>query len=144
MTRMLTARRVKFIIGGVVIALAILYLILTAARSTAAYFLTVEELHAKGSAVYGRNLRVSGKVVGDSVDFNSRDLVLRFQIAGESGETLSVVFNGPRPDQLRPEADIIVEGKFDGQEFTARTLLLKCPSRYEEKGVTEEKVEAVR
>ena len=144
MTRMLTARRVKFIIGGVVIALAILYLILTAARSTAAYFLTVEELHAKGSAVYGRSLRVSGKVVGDSVDFNSRDLVLRFQIAGESGETLPVVFNGPRPDQLRPEADIIVEGKFDGQEFTARTLLLKCPSRYEEKGVTEEKVEAVR
>ena len=137
MTRMLTARRVKFIIGGVVIALAILYLIFTAARSTAAYFLTVEELHAKGSAVYGRNLRVSGKVVGDSVDFNSRDLVLRFQIAGESGETLPVVFNGPRPDQLRP-------GKFDGQEFTARTLLLKCPSRYEEKGVTEEKVEAVR
>jgi cytochrome c-type biogenesis protein CcmE len=144
MTRMLTARRVKFIIGGVVIALAILYLIFTAARSTAAYFLTVEELHAKGSAVYGRNLRVSGKVVGDSVDFNSRDLVLRFQIAGESGETLPVVFNGPRPDQLRPDADIIVEGKFDGQEFTARTLLLKCPSRYEEKGVTEEKVEAVR
>ncbi len=144
MTRMLTARRVKFIIGGGVIALAILYLIFTAARSTAAYFLTVEELHARGPAVYGRSLRVSGKVVGDSVDFNSRDLVLRFQIAGESGETLPVVFNGPRPDQLRPDADIIVEGKFDGQEFTARTLLLKCPSRYEEKGVTEEKVEAVR
>lgn len=137
-------KRAKFIIGGAIIAIAIVYLVFTATQSTAAYFLTVEELYDKGSSVYGRNVRVSGKVVGDSVDFNSRDLILRFEIVDESGAVLPVVFNGPRPDQMRHDAEAIVEGKYDGTEFTAQELLLKCPSRYEESGFTEEKVEAVR
>lgn len=137
-------KRVKFIIGGAVIALAIIYLIFTTAQSTTSYFLTVEELHDKGSAIYDRNVRVSGKVVGDSVDFNSRDLILRFEIAGESGETVPVFFNGPKPDQMRQDAEAIIQGTYDGNQFTAQELLLKCPSRYEESGFTEEKVEAVR
>jgi len=137
-------KRIKFIIGGAVIALAIIYLIFTATQSTAAYFLTVEELYDNGSMVQGRNVRVSGKVVGDTVDFNSRDLVLHFEIVGESGETLPVVFNGPKPDQMRHDAEAIIEGRYDGSQFTAQELLLKCPSRYEESGFTEEKVEAVR
>ncbi|MEJ2554986.1 MAG: cytochrome c maturation protein CcmE [Anaerolineae bacterium] len=137
-------KRVKFIIGGAVIAVALIYLVFTATQSTAAYFLTVEELHDKGPAIYDRNVRVSGKVVGDTIDFNSRDLVLRFEVAGESGDTLPVIFNGPKPDQMRHDAEAIVEGKFDGNAFAAQTLLLKCPSRYEESGFTEEKVEAVR
>jgi cytochrome c-type biogenesis protein CcmE len=136
--------RVKFLVGGGVIAIAIIYLIFTATQSTAAYFFTVEELYAKGATIYDRNLRVSGKVTSDAIDFNSRDLVLRFQVAGESGQRLPVVFSGPKPDQLRPDAEAILEGRFDGREFRAQTLLLKCPSRYEEKGVTEQKVEAVR
>ena len=137
-------KRVKFIIGGTVIAVAIIYLIFTATQSTASYFLTVEELYDKGSAIYDHNVRVSGKVVGDSVDFNSRDLILRFEIAGESGETVPVFFNGPKPDQMRHDAEAIIQGKYDGNQFTAQELLLKCPSRYEESGFTEEKVEAVR
>jgi cytochrome c-type biogenesis protein CcmE len=137
-------KRVKFIIGGAVIALAIVYLIFTTAQSTASYFLTVEELYDKDSEIYDRNVRVSGMVVGDSVDFNSRDLILQFEITGESGETLPVVFNGPKPDQMRQDAEAIIQGKYDGSEFTAQELLLKCPSRYEESGFTEEKVEAVR
>ncbi len=136
--------RVKFIIGGAVIALAIVYLIFTATQSTASYFLTVEELHEKGSVIYNENVRVSGKVVGDSIDFNSRDLILRFEVAGESGETVPVFFNGPKPDQMRHDAEAIIQGKYDGSQFTAQELLLKCPSRYEESGFTEEKVKAVR
>jgi len=139
------ASRLKFLIGGGVIAVAIIYLIFTATQSTAAYFLTVEELYAKGSEVYERNVRVAGKVTDAAIDFNARDLILHFQVAGPSGKTLPVVFNGPRPDQLRPDAEAILEGKFDGRQFGARTVLLKCPSKYEEeKGVVEEKVEAVK
>jgi cytochrome c-type biogenesis protein CcmE len=139
-----TGNRLKFLIGGGVIAIAIIYLIFTATQSTAAYFLTVDELYARGSEVYDRNVRVSGKVMEGAIDFNARDLVLRFQVAGQSGQTLPVVFNGPKPDQLRADAEAILEGRFDGRQFSAQTLLLKCPSKYEEKGVVEQKVEAVR
>jgi len=137
--------RIKFLLGGGVIALAVVYLIFTATQSTAAYFFTIGELYERGEAAYDRYIRVSGKVTDAAIQFDPRDLMLRFQIADESGQTLPVVFHGPKPDQLRPDAEAILEGKFDGQVFTAQTILLKCPSKYEEeKGVVEEKVEAVR
>lgn len=136
--------RVKFLLGGGVIALAVVYLIFTATQSTAAYFFTISELYARGEAVHDRYVRVSGKVTDAAIQFDPRELMLRFQIADENGQALSVVFHGPKPDQLRPDAEAILEGKFDGKVFIAQTILLKCPSKYEEeKGVVEEKVEAV-
>lgn len=137
--------RIKFLLGGGVIALAVVYLIFTATQSTAAYFFTIGELYARGEAAYDRYVRVSGKVTNAAIQFDPRELILRFQIADENGQALSVVFHGPKPDQLRPDAEAILEGKFDGKVFTAQTILLKCPSKYEEeKGIVEEKVEAVR
>ena len=137
-------KHLKFVIGAVVIGVAVVYLVFAATQGTAAYFMTIEELLDRGDAIYGRKVRVSGKVVEQSIDFNARDLMLRFQVRGESGRLLPVVFNGPRPDQLRPDAEAILEGQYDGREFDAQTLLLKCPSRYQERGVVEEKVEAAR
>jgi cytochrome c-type biogenesis protein CcmE len=137
-------KKIKFIIGGVLIALAIVYLFYTGIQSTATYFLTVDELYAKGEAQYNRSVRVSGKVDGDTVEFNNRDLILTFDLTSETDERLHVVFNGPKPDQMRHEADAILEGKYDGEIFTAQSLLLKCPSRYEEGTIEEIQVEAVR
>lgn len=137
--------RLKFLLGGGVIALAVIYLIFTATQSTAAYFFTISELYARGEVAYDRYVRVSGKVTHAAIHFDPRALMLRFQIADASGQTLPVVFHGPKPDQLRPDAETILEGKFNGKVFTAQTILLKCPSKYEEeKGIVEEKVEAVR
>ena len=137
-------KKTKFIVGGVVIALAIVYLIYTGVQSTAAYFLTVDELYAKGEAMHNRTVRVSGKVDEATIDFNNRDLILAFDVTSESGEHLHVIFNGPKPDQMRAGADAILEGKYDGQTFTAQSLLLKCPSRYEEGTIEEIQVDAVR
>jgi cytochrome c-type biogenesis protein CcmE len=134
----------KFIVGGVAIALAIVYLIFTGIQSTATYFLTVDELYAKGETQYNRPVRVSGKVDGDTVEFNNRDLILTFDLTSETGKRLHVLFNGPKPDQMRHEADAILEGKYDGEIFIAQSLLLKCPSRYEEGAIEEIQVEAVR
>ncbi len=137
-------KRTKFIIGGLVIALSVIYLIYTGIQSSAAYFLTVDELYAKGTAMHDRTVRVSGKVDAATIDFNNRDLILAFDVVSESGDRMAVTFNGPKPDQMREGADAILEGKYDGQTFTAQTLLLKCPSRYEEGIIEEVQVEAVK
>jgi cytochrome c-type biogenesis protein CcmE len=136
-------KKIKFIVGGVMVALAVVYLIVVGIQSTAAYFLTIDELYAKGEALENRTVRVAGKVDEATVDFNNRDLIINFDVTSETGERLHVVFNGPKPDQMREGADAILEGKYDGQNFTATSLLLKCPSRYEEGGVEEVKVDAV-
>lgn len=137
-------KKTKFIVGGVIIALAIAYLIYTGVQSSAAYFLTVDELYAKGSAMENRTVRVSGKVDATTINFDNRDLLLTFDVTSETGQRMPVTFNGPKPDQMREGAEAILEGKYDGQGFTAQTLLLKCPSRYEENGFEEVQVEAVK
>jgi cytochrome c-type biogenesis protein CcmE len=79
-----------------------------------------------------RNVRVAGFVVGESIVWEPRDLHLAFELTDESGQ-LSVVYKGARPDMFRDEAEVVVEGKMgpDGV-FEARTMMLKCPSKYEE------------
>lgn len=137
-------KKTKFIVGGVIIALAIVYLIYSGVQSSGAYFLTIDELYTKGAAVENQTVRVAGKVDAATIDFNNRDLLLTFDVTSETGQRMQVVFNGPKPDQMREGADAIIEGKYNGQNFTAQTLLLKCPSRYEENGVEQVQVEAIK
>ena len=126
----LSGKRLKYLIGGLVIVVVVGYLIFSAARGSAAYYLTVQELHEQGPSA--RNVRVAGYVVGESIVWQPRDLHLAFDMTDESGQ-LSVVYSGARPDMFRDQAEVVVEGKMgpDGV-FEARTMLLKCPSKYEE------------
>lgn len=123
--------KIKFIVGGVMIALAIVYLLYTGIQSNATYFMTVDELHAKSAIVENQTVRVAGKVDAETIEFNNRDLILTFDVLSDAGDRLPVVFNGPKPDQMREGTEAILEGHYDGQTFTAQNLLLKCPSKYE-------------
>ena len=92
--------------------------------------MTVDQVQQQGPSQ--RNVRVSGDIIGDSVVWEPRDLRLTFDIVDDSG-TLSVVYDGARPDMFRDGAEVVVEGKLTPEGiFEARTMLLKCPSKYEE------------
>ena len=120
----------KFIFGAAIIALASGYLIVSSIVGSLAYYLTVEEVKAQGPSE--RTVRVAGTVVGETIEWNAPELMLRFKIADASG-SLAVSYNGPRPDMLRGGAEAVVEGKYiEGGYFEASNLLLKCPSKYEE------------
>lgn len=143
-------KKTKFIVGGAVIVVAIIYLVYTGIQSTSAYFYEINELQAQSETLIGRNVRVTGMVDAETIDFNvkkhadgKQDFLLTFEVMNESGDRLPVVFNGPKPDQMREGAEAILEGEYDGSEFTAQTLLLKCPSRYEDGEIEQVQVEAV-
>lgn len=149
--------RSKFILGGVLILAAIVYLIVSSTQASAEYFLTVEELSQKGQSVVNRNLRVSGAVIGDTIQYDPQTLALSFTVAHVPGDNadieaqgglaevlhqavidptrphMKVVYIGPKPDLLRNEAQAIMTGHL-GEDgiFYADELLLKCPTRYEE------------
>ena len=126
-------KNLKFLIGGGLVIALVVTLIVQATMSTGAYYLTVTELNAQQATLVGERVRVSGAVVADSEDWNAQEVTLRFAIHDESGAQLPIVFYGPRPDNFQRAAEAIVEGHLlaDGS-FKADTLLLKCPSRYEE------------
>jgi cytochrome c-type biogenesis protein CcmE len=132
--------RTKFLVGGLVILLAVGYLIVSSFGSSAQYFLTVAELRAKGADVIGDDVRISGVVNGDSIVYDAQSLRLEFDVVDsldDLRDPLHVVYIGPKPDLMQHEAQAIVEGAWqdDGVFYAhnrADSLLLKCPTRYEE------------
>ena len=148
----------KFIIGGIVIVAAIIYLMVSSLQANVQYFLTVDEAIDKQDAgeLTGRNIRLSGAVLGESIHYDMETLELSFSIVhvpadiefvdDEGGlaaalhnavmdptrSKLKVVYYGAKPDLLQNEAQAILTGEFiAGGVFEADELLLKCPSKYE-------------
>jgi cytochrome c-type biogenesis protein CcmE len=149
--------RTKFIIGGVLILAAVVYLIASSTQASAEYFMTIDELKAQGQSVLGKNLRVSGAVIGKTIQYDPQTLTLTFEVAHVPGDNreveaqgglaavlhaavidpsrshIKVVYSGPKPDLLKDEAQAIMTGQLgsDGV-FHADELLLKCPTKYQE------------
>jgi cytochrome c-type biogenesis protein CcmE len=149
--------RVKFIVGGFLILAAVIYLIFSSTKANAEYFMTVDEVHAKNSSLVGRSLRISGAVIGSTIQFNPETNNLTFDIANVPGDNatiaaqgglskvlhdavvdptrnrLPITYAGPKPDLMRDEAQAIITGHLgeDGV-FHADELLLKCPTKYEQ------------
>lgn len=150
-------QRTKFILGGLLILAAVVYLIVSSTQASAEYFMTIDELKTKGSDVIGKSLRVSGAVIGDTIQYAPQTLTLSFDVAHVPGDNadieaqgglafvlheavtdptrarVQVVYVGPKPDLLRDESQAIMTGHIaeDGI-FYADELLLKCPTKYEE------------
>ena len=151
-----SSSRLKFVIGGLLIVAAVVYLIYSSTAASAQYFLTVDEVAMKGDEVYDRDLRISGAVIGETIEYDPQTLTLKFTVAhipGDNneieqqgglaivlhnavenpGQILEVEHNGPMPDLLQNEAQAIMTGRLgeDGV-FYADELLLKCPTKYDE------------
>ena len=147
----------KFVAAGLLIVAAVAYLIVSSTSSTAHYFLTIEELRALESEPAGRNITVSGVVLGDTIVYDSSIPRVTFtvvQVPGDPKEVeqagglaavlhtavhdpnaprLEIVYDDVKPDLLQHEAQAIMRGRLgeDGR-FYADQVLLKCPTRYEE------------
>jgi len=152
----LKKKNTKLIIGIVIIVAAVVYLIASSTLSQSQYFLTVEELQSNQAEYVGKNVRMSGAVLGDTIEYDPQTLELTFQVAQIPGDhrvieqmggmsvvlaqaahdptlpKMTVHYVGPRPDLLKDEAQAIITGSLDENGiFQASELLLKCPSKYQ-------------
>lgn len=120
-----------------VLALAVAFLIFNAMGGSAAYYMTVDELHAKGSSIQGEQVKVGGDVVDGSIIRGDIGEEIRFEISN-GGASIPVVYDGDVPDIFADNAEVIATGtmRSDGV-LEAHDLLTKCPSRFEaEEGVS--------
>ena len=134
--------RMKFVIGGVLLVAAIAYLVVNAMSGNTQLYKTVNEFYAEQDRLVGRDLRVAGFVLGDTIEFTQIDAStsrLEFDIVDDvnnPSQRLHVIaMNEPKPDLLQHEAQALVEGSAnENGEFISNPggLLLKCPTRYEE------------
>lgn len=137
-------KQIKFIVGGLIILAAIIYLAFTSIQSTGAYYMTADQLVQNRAELVGRKLRVSGTVVHDTESWDAQNLMLKFQVTDSTGEKVWVSFHGSRPSNFGEATEAIIEGQLlpDGV-FKADNLLLKCPSRYEDAPGVETEVKAI-
>ncbi len=129
--------RARMLILGVVLALALGYMIYAAFPGNALYFLSVREFMEKEDAKDGRMVRVSGKLVDDSFRREGNSTLSRFQLtdkaSGVVSGNLAATYTGILPDLFfNPHSEVILQGRYGpNQVFEADTILVKCPSKYQ-------------
>ena len=121
------------------------------------YFTTVNELMSENDKMINKPVRISGVVIGDSIEFDEVSRRLSFLIADVPGDyeqveqqggiaialenalndpnrqKIQIVYIGEKPELLRNMAQAIMTGELHSDGiFYADEILLKCPPRYEE------------
>lgn len=120
----------SFILAGLAILGAVIYLIYANTQTSAVYYLTVPELH-HCTVCTAQSVRVAGIVQPGSVVHHDQQEAISFVIA-DSGQSIPVNYNGVVPDIFKPGIQVVVEGHYTGQgPFNAQTLLAKCPSKFQ-------------
>lgn len=120
---------IKVGVAGLLLFFAIGYLVFNATKTSAVYYLTVDELRNMGPTAYTQQVRVSGPVAAGSIAKNGPDL--SFNIDDSTGN-LPVAYRGVVPDIFQEGISVVVEGKYSADGvFKATTLLAMCPSRFE-------------
>ena len=142
-------KKLRFVIGVGLMALAVAYLIFTAVRNTAEYYLTVSEVNSRKAELSGQMLRVAGRVEAGTIRWDATTLTLAFamtQPPADPGQpevkaiaatdapppSFRVIARGqPKPDMFGPGRDVIVEGRLGAHDtIEARQVLTSCPSKY--------------
>jgi cytochrome c-type biogenesis protein CcmE len=122
--------RKKFLIGGIVILAALVYLIYGGMRQAMVYFMTPSEIRAQERSADGKFLRVGGMVVKGSLHRNADGLTYRFQLT-DGNANIPVYFHGVPPDLFADGKGAVVEGRMgpDGV-FMANTIMAKHAEEY--------------
>ncbi len=59
--------------------------------------------------------------------------LVTFYMTDKQGKELKVVLNSSKPQDMERSEDVVVKGRYKNEVFYANTILLKCPSKYQEK-----------
>ena len=125
-------KRLKFLLLGIGIVASMGFLLVVGMTGDdgLVYYMTVTEfLDSPNSSTDG--FRVNGKVDEGTIQRLTGGQDVRF-VMTDGSSTLAVRYHGIIPDTFVDGADVVVEGRLDGDgEFVAHTLLAKCPSKYE-------------
>jgi len=137
---MLNQRR--FIIGSVVIAAAVAYLVYAGIRNTSTYYFEMDEFVARKASHDGEDLRVKGWVRSGSMRWDPRTNELAFDLARKDGtEPVPVAYRGILPDMFSEGREVVVEGRYGQGALAAKQIMTSCPSKYEPQKTESQKTE---
>src|SRR5450830_957473 len=111
--------------GGAVIVAVFAWLLFGGLEKNVVFFLTPQELLAKGPDGIGVPVRLGGQVKPGSVKWDAKTLDIRFAVTDGKGE-VAVHSSGAPPQMFRDGMGVVVEGRYarDGV-FNSTQLMVK-------------------
>jgi cytochrome c-type biogenesis protein CcmE len=126
--------KLKFLMGGAMVLGSAGWLMASSLKTTATYYLTPGELHAKVTAddsFHETGVKVGAHVVPGTILRAESGREVDFRVTDGTTE-MRVIYRGIIPDTFSDSAEVVVEGRLNREGvFEATTLLAKCGSRFE-------------
>ena len=122
-----------YIVALVLFLSAVGYLMYSGLTENSVYFLNVSEALAAPREKL-TTVRLFGTVAERDLAplDGARGVHFRLEDKDNKAQTIVVRYKGAVPDTFKPGAEVIVEGGMEhGGAFNAKTLMTKCPSKYQ-------------
>jgi cytochrome c-type biogenesis protein CcmE len=123
-------KRAWFLGGATVIVAVFAWLLFGGLEQNMVFFLTPQELLAKGTEAVGVPVRLGGQVKPGTVKWDAQSLDLRFTVTDGAAE-MPVRSTGAPPQMFRDGMGVIVEGRVGtAGVFEASNLMVKHSNEY--------------
>jgi cytochrome c-type biogenesis protein CcmE len=128
-------KKKTYLIGGLIILVALGALGFVAFRGAATYYYTVAEILSKANSLNGQTVRVAGPVVDHSLELSKSPVSSAKFVMHDRDNSqllLTITYQGTLPDAFKEGTDAVAEGKLNSSGvFEASQIIVKCPSKYE-------------
>ncbi|WHY65676.1 cytochrome c maturation protein CcmE [Neobacillus sp. SuZ13] len=123
-------------LGGFIIAGAIVFLLMAATPGSSGVELTMKELLATQEQHKDDFVTVEGLLIEDSIKWDANKIELKFDVQDNDGNVMHVIHNGTQPDNFSEGVITILQGAPTKKNtFVAETVKTRCPSKYEGKDI---------
>ena len=124
-------RRAALAVAVVIIVAAFGFLLYGGIDKNVVFFLTPQELLARGTAAYDVPVRLGGLVQPGSVSWDADRLDLRFVVIDSGGQAVKVHSTGAPPQMFRDGMGVVVEGRYHPNGvFESTNLMVKHSNEY--------------
>jgi cytochrome c-type biogenesis protein CcmE len=117
------------LIIGMLIIIAMTAVVLISFSGSLTPYVALAEARQKGTTV-----QVAGVPDFASARYEDGTNDFMFEMTDHLGEKATVRFKGAKPSNFDDAANVVVIGKYTGDEFVAKKMLVKCPSKYQAGG----------
>ncbi len=120
-------KRRRAAIAGVVVLLALGFLLWKGLGDATVFFYRADEAVVRKAELGDRRFRLEGIVVANSTRADNGGV--NFEVE-ENGTTIDVVHQGDPPELFRDEIPVVLEGRWAGDHFASDRILVKHTSEY--------------
>ena len=128
----LEPRKWAVVLGIALMGAVVVFVSFVDMNKSLVYYLTPDELLAKGPGATGAVVRLGGLVQHHSMTFDPKTLRLNFRLAmlADGGTAVTVQSHGAPPQMFSEGTGAVVEGVYDGQMFQAERVMVKHSNEY--------------